>query len=66
MDFHVTRSEAVATEKPSDVSVERAWCITMADVDRNGQMLSVDAGPAMLDDECDTPSMYQWKGGMAA
>lgn len=62
----MTRSEAVVTEKPSDVPVGRAWCVTMADVDRNGQMLPVDAGPAMLDDKCDAPSMYQWKGGMAS
>ncbi|KAJ5056429.1 glycoside hydrolase superfamily [Bipolaris maydis] len=58
-------SEAVVTEKPSDVPVGRAWCVTMADVDRNGQMLPVDAGPAMLVDGCNAPSMYQWKGGMA-
>ncbi|USP77837.1 glycoside hydrolase family 17 protein [Curvularia clavata] len=49
---------SVAPKTPSSVPTGRSWCIAMADIDGNGQMVPVDAGPAGLDGECDNFSVF--------
>ncbi|CAN9286691.1 unnamed protein product [Alternaria alternata] len=34
------------------------WCVTVADIDRNGRPIPVDAGPAGADGECSVPPTY--------
>ncbi|KAH7374394.1 glycoside hydrolase superfamily [Pyrenochaeta sp. MPI-SDFR-AT-0127] len=43
-----------ATEIPTD----RPWCVTVADIDRNGNPVRVAGGPAGRDSRCSTPPTY--------
>ncbi|KAG9189369.1 glucan endo-1,3-beta-D-glucosidase [Alternaria panax] len=44
--------------KLSGMPIERDWCVTVADIDRNGRFVPVDTGPARVDGECSAPPIY--------
>ena len=49
---------ARSTAKPSEIPTGTDWCVTVADIDRNGRPVHVDAGPAGVDGECSVPPTY--------
>ncbi|RYO60699.1 hypothetical protein AA0116_g5688 [Alternaria tenuissima] len=49
---------ARSAAEPSKVPIGTDWCVTVADIDRNGRPIPVDAGPAGADGECSVPPTY--------
>ncbi|KAH9866612.1 hypothetical protein J1614_008304 [Plenodomus biglobosus] len=47
-----------ASVKPTGVPRNSTWCVTMADVDRNGRPVPVDANPAGPDGKCVSATAY--------
>ncbi|KAF1847532.1 glycoside hydrolase family 17 protein [Cucurbitaria berberidis CBS 394.84] len=48
------------TPSPSQTPIpnDRPWCVTVVDLDRNGNLVTVAGGPAGSDGKCSTPSTY--------
>ncbi|RYO56767.1 hypothetical protein AA0113_g8475 [Alternaria arborescens] len=49
---------ARSAAEPSKIPIGTDWCVTVADIDRNGRPIPVDAGPAGADGECSVPPTY--------
>ncbi|KAF7677793.1 glycoside hydrolase family 17 protein [Alternaria burnsii] len=49
---------ARSAAEPSKIPIGTNWCVTVADIDRNGRPIPVDAGPAGADGECSVPPTY--------
>ena len=49
---------ARSAAEPSKVPIGTDWCVTVADIDRNGRPIPVDAGPAGADGECSVPPTH--------
>jgi glucan endo-1,3-beta-D-glucosidase len=46
---------ARSAAKSFEIPIGTDWCVTVADIDRNGRPVPVDAGPAGVDGECSVP-----------